>query len=208
MWWAGGLGVEGKNFSGQGLGLRATSVGMTVEACITPIWKKQKLLLALLLIGFGAWFGFDGFIGYPKSDERYRKLEALSADKSQWKALAKEHDIGSVPEKFFGPGKVVEQFVAAGITGFLGFATLLFWLSQLKRTLRMDAEGVTTATGVRVPFSAMSGVGKKLWESKGIAKVRYSLEGKQGEFVVDDYKFETKAARQILEEIEKRLLAK
>ena len=180
---------------------------MTVEARITPVWKKQKILLALLLIGFGGWFLFDGLVGYPKSDERYRKLEALSADKTNWPALAKEHSIGAVPEKFLGPGKVIEQFVAAGITGFIGLGVLIYWLSQINRSVRMDDEAVTASDGKRIPFSAIIGVGKKLWDKKGIAKVRYSLNGKQGEFIVDDYKFDTKPSRQILEEIEKRLTA-
>ena len=72
----------------------------------------------------------------------------------------------------------------------------------------MDDDGVTTTSGVRVPFPSIIGVGKKLWDSKGIAKVRYTLDGKQCEFIVDDYKFDTKPTRQILEEIEKRLLSK
>jgi hypothetical protein len=179
---------------------------MTVEARITPIWKKQKLLLGLLMLGFGVWFLFDGLVGYPKSDERYRALEKLSADKSEWPALAKQHNIGRVPEKFLGPGKVIEQFVAAGVTGLLGLGILGYWFSQLKRTVRMDEEAVTSAAGVRVPFSAITGVGKKLWDKKGIAKIRYALDGKEGEFVVDDYKFDTKPSRQILEEIERRLM--
>ena len=45
---------------------------MTVEARITPIWKKQKLLLGLLMLGFGAWFLFDGLIGYPNVTARSR----------------------------------------------------------------------------------------------------------------------------------------
>ena len=112
-----------------------------------------------------------------------------------------------MPEKFLGPGKVIEQFVAAGITGLVGLGILAYWFSQLKLTVRMDDDAITTAAGVRVPFSAIIGVGKKLWDKKGIAKIRYSLDGKEGEFVVDDYKFDTKPSRQILEEIERRLIA-
>lgn len=182
---------------------------MTVEARITSVWKKQKLLLAILLIGFGAWFAFDGAIGYPQSNKRWLAHESVKNDPGKWKELAAQNNWSEkVPEHFFEPRKTLEQFVAASICGTLGLVTLLYLLSQRGRTLRMDDETVTTATGVHVPFPAIIGVGKKQWDAKGIAKVRYTLDGKQGEFIVDDYKFDTKPTREILEEIEKRLLAK
>ena len=59
-----------------------------------------------------------------------------------------------------------------------------------------------------MPFSAITGVGKKQWDSKGIARVRYEIDGRRGQFVVDDYKFETEPSRTILKEIEEKLLAK
>jgi len=48
----------------------------------------------------------------------------------------------------------------------------------------------------------------KKWESKGLAVVRYEIAGRRGEFVVDDYKFDTDAARAIIEEITRRLEAR
>jgi hypothetical protein len=54
----------------------------------------------------------------------------------------------------------------------------------------------------------VTGVGKKRWESKGIAVVRYALDGRKGEFIVDDYKFDTEPTRKILGEIEEKLLAR
>jgi hypothetical protein len=71
--------------------------------------------------------------------------------------------------------------------------------------LKLDDEAVTTPSGTRVPFDAITGLGLKKWEPKGLATVRYELSGRKGQFVVDDYKFETAPTRQILEEIKKRL---
>jgi hypothetical protein len=71
-----------------------------------------------------------------------------------------------------------------------------------------DEEAVYTPRGTRVPFSAVTGIGKKRWESKGIAVVRYTIEGRKGEFIVDDYKFDTEPSRKILEQIEQKLLAR
>lgn len=190
-------------------GYPRNNAGMTVEAHITPIWKKQKLLLALLLMGFGAWFGFDGLVGWPKSNERWRVHQSVKSEQGKWEEIAKAKGWNAEPpHRQYERGDIIGQYVMGSICGAIGLVSLLYWLSQIRRSLRIDDDVVTTPSGVRVPFSAISGVGKKLWEAKGIAKVRYTLEGKQGEFVVDDYKFDTKPARQILEEIEKRVLAR
>ena len=182
---------------------------MTVEARITSVWKKQKLLLAILLIGFGAWFAFDGAIGWPKSNERWREHERLKGEEGKWEEFAKEKGWSTEPpHRLYESKDILGQYVIGGLCATLGLATLIYWLSQVSRTLRMDDEAVFTASGVRVPFPSIVGVGKKLWDAKGIAKVRYTLDGKQGEFIVDDYKFDTKPTREILEEIEKRLLSK
>ena len=42
---------------------------------------------------------------------------------------------------------------------------------------KTDAEAVYTPSGTRVPFGAITGIGKKNWDSKGIAKVRYTVDG-------------------------------
>jgi hypothetical protein len=60
---------------------------------------------------------------------------------------------------------------------------------------------------VRVPFGSITGVGKKKWDSKGIATVRYELDGQRSQFIVDDYKFEAEPTRKILAEIEEKLIA-
>jgi len=38
--------------------------------------------------------------------------------------------------------------------------------------------------------------------------VHYELDGKHGQFVVDDYKFDAEPARQILAEIEEKLVVR
>jgi hypothetical protein len=71
--------------------------------------------------------------------------------------------------------------------------------------VRTDEEAVFTPSGTRVPFGAITGVGKKKWEDKGLATVRYEIEGRKGEFVLDDYKFDRDATHQILAEIEEKV---
>ncbi len=185
---------------------------MTVEARVTKIWKNQKLILVLLLLGFSAAFLFDGFIRYPRKNEQIRKYKELDGEKnkSAWEEFCRTK--GWSPEvdaEHLAKGyNVLEQFVFAGITGCLGLIAFTFWFTQKDRVLRMDDTGISTRAGEHIPFDAITRIDAKKWKSKGIASIKYQHGGRAGAFIVDDYKFETTAARQIYDEIEKRLKAK
>lgn len=184
---------------------------MPAEARIAPIWKKQKLFVAIFLIAIGAWFFFDGLVGYPRSNERFLAHQGYEQDNrlSEWPAYAKSRGwVEKPPEKLFKPQDVIGQYVFGSLGALIGAIVLAYWFTQKGRVLRTDEDVVYTPAGTRVPFEAVTGIGKKRWDSKGIAVVRYTLEGRKGEFIVDDYKFETEPTRKILREIEEKLLAR
>ena len=184
---------------------------MPAEARIAPIWKKQKLFVSLLMIGFGLYFYFDGAIGWPRSNERFIKHEEFEKVNNQegWVTYANERGwTTEPPHKLHTHEDLVAQFAFGSLFVVLGGVILVYWLTQIRCVLKTDEEAVYTAAKTRVPFGAITGVGKKKWDTKGIATVRYEMDGRKGEFIVDDYKFETEPARKILGEIEERLLAK
>ncbi len=198
---------------------------MPAEARISPIWKKQKLFVALFLFAVAAWFCFDGAVGYPRANVRYKEWKSYvdAGREKEWPERAKElgikndewlkwveehHPNGPLPDERWDSGKRFEQFGLSGLAAIFGAITLAYWATQIRRTVRTDAEAVYTAAGTRVPFGAITGVGKKRWEKKGIAVVRYELGGQKKQFVVDDYKFDTEPSRKILAEIEERLIAR
>lgn len=198
---------------------------MPAEARISSIWKKQKLFVAVFLIAFGGWFFWDGFIGYPRNNARYREWKRHQDEGRQtewadfarqrgwkvdeWPKYVQEHHLeGRLPEEPFGRDKIIGQYVFGGIGVLIGGIVLIYWFTQKDRVIRTDEEAIYTPAGTRVPFGAVTGVGKKRWESKGIAVVRYEVDGRKGEFVVDDYKFDTDPSRQILKEIEENLISR
>lgn len=196
---------------------------MPAEARVTPIWKKQKLFVALFLFAFAGYFFWDGAVGYPRADARYREWKSYrdSGRLAEWPAYAAQkgwkadewqkwlddpHQKGVVPPERHGRGKIMEQFVCGGIVSILALITYAYWLSQKGRSVRTDEESVFTPTGARIPFQSITGLGKKKWESKGLATVRYEMDGRRGEFILDDYKYDRDATHQILAEIEGKLV--
>jgi hypothetical protein len=184
---------------------------MPAEARIASTWKKQKFFVAVILIGFGGWFFLDGFRTYPRSNERWKVYNEYKKDGrlGEWAPYAKNHGwTEEPPHKEYTQQDIIGQYVFGSLAVVVGGLILAYWATQIRGVLRTDDEAVYTPAGTRVPFGAITGVGKKKWDSKGIAKVRYELDGKPGQFIVDDYKFEAEPARKILAEIEEKLVAR
>ena len=183
---------------------------MPAEARVTSIWKMQRLFVALFFIGFAGFFFWDGKIGYPRSNERWIAYEQhRTADRiSEWPADAASRGWTSkVPEKFYKPEEIVMQYVCGVVSGILGLIVLGYWAAQKDRVLKTAEGAVFAPSGKRIPFDSIIGLGKKNWEKKGLAIVRYEVDGRRGKFVLDDYKFEAEPTHKILEEIEGHLLA-
>jgi hypothetical protein len=184
---------------------------MAVVARISAIWSKQKLFVGIFFLAISLWFYSDGFFKYPKSNVRWDAHQQFENDgkMDQWPAYAKAHGwVPEKPEKKYSTGEIVGQFVFGGVATVTGLLLLIYWLTQRKRELKIEDGAVYTPSGTRVPFTSIRGLGKKRWESKGIAVVRYEDNGRLMQFIVDDYKYETAPTRQILDTIEQQLMSK
>jgi hypothetical protein len=175
---------------------------MPAEARVTKMWRQQKGLIPMLCIGFSLWFLWDGFVGYPRSDERWTKHEELKGKPGEWEKYCAEHGWKTEPpEHYLGPKKYSQQFLMGGVTGGIGLLALTYWLSQRRRSVRTDEETVTTPSGLRLPYSAITHIDKTLWKKKGYAYISYTHNGAEGRFTLDDAKFEAKALDVVLNDI-------
>jgi hypothetical protein len=198
---------------------------MLIEARVTSIWKKQKLLIILVFLGCAGYFFFDGAKGYPGKNARYAEWKRFhDADKeSEWPAFAaqkgwvadewtkfvKAHEMKEpYPPHAYSPEQIQGQFLCGALCAVAGAIMLAYFFTQKGRVLRLDDEAFTTSTGIRVPLGAITGLGLKKWESKGYATVLYGIEGRYGSYVIDDYKFDTKPTREICDRIKEQVLAR
>jgi hypothetical protein len=99
------------------------------------------------------------------------------------------------------------QYVCGIASGLLGLVALGYWATQKNRVLKTEEGAVFEPSGKRIPFESIVGLGKKNWQKKGIAIVRYEVTGRREKFKLDDYKFEAEPTHKILAEIEEYLLA-
>ena len=180
---------------------------MPAEAHITPIWKKQKLFIAVFFTAIGLWFLFDGIVGFPHSNERWLAHDKVKTENrlSEWPALAKKMDWnGTPPEKFYRPADIKLQYFLGGLSLLVGAVSFIFWNVQVKRILKSDDQAVYAPGGKRIPFESITRIDRRKWDSKGLATVFYSLDGRRGKFILDDYKFDRDPTHEIMAEIEEK----
>jgi hypothetical protein len=181
---------------------------MPAEARVTRTWIQQKGLIPVFLIGCSLWFLWDGFIGYPRSNERWKAHDERKAKPEEWLNYCRERGWKTEqPHRFYERADIIGQHVFAGLTGVMGIFSLLFWLRVRRSVLRSDAEAVFTPSGVRVPYGSITTVDQRKWKSKGLATVYYTLDGAKRRFILDDAKYEPEALDVILEDILKNSAA-
>jgi hypothetical protein len=184
---------------------------MPAEARVTSIWKNQKLFISLALIAFGLWFFVDGKWTWPRSNVRWVEHNRYVKEGrgAEWPAFAARQGWkAEPPEKYYDQTAILAQFAVASLLASIGGAMLIYWLAQKRRLVKTDADAVYAPSGTRIPFTAITGLGLKKWEAKGLARVRYAIEGRKGEFELDDYKYDRDPTHEILKEIETHLRAR
>jgi hypothetical protein len=184
---------------------------MAAEAHVTTIWKNQKLFVSLALIAIAGWFFVDGKWTWPRSNVRWKAHDQYEKEKrlGEWPAFAASQGWkAEPPEKYYDRDQIMVQFLIATFLGAAGGLTLIYWARQRDRVLRLEGEVVHTPAGVPVPLTAITGLGLKKWEAKGLATVRYEIEGRKGQFILDDYKFDRDPTHEIMKVIEDHLRAR
>lgn len=174
---------------------------MPAEARVQKMWTQQKGLIPLLFLAFSAWFLWDGLVGYPRSDARFKAHEELKGQPGAWEKLCEEKGWKTQPpEKYMGPGKYREQYWASAIAGLVGLTALGYWHRNRKIVIRNDEEGISISTGLRIPYSSIRRVDARTWKSKGYTHIYFDQQGRPGKFTLDDAKHDPRALDVILQE--------
>lgn len=139
--------------------------------------------------------------------ETYQHIVENLAEKSElaaaWEELAVENgwDV-EPPAKLRTNGDIVSQYIMATIAVIAGVWMLLTVWRANGRWIELADDVVQTSWGQSFPVVSITQIDKRQWRDKGIAKVRYTHDGKSGKFVVDDYKYHRQKTDEILRRIE------
>lgn len=108
----------------------------------------------------------------------------------QWKMLWLEYSKGegydSEPsEEPYDARAITEQWVVFWICLVCSVVTLFFLVRTMFRTIRADAEAITSTGGLRVPYTELRTLDLRKWETKGLAFVDYEGASGKGRIRID-----------------------
>lgn len=184
---------------------------MSVKAKLASSYAWRLGVFALLCLGMGSYFFYDGFVRYPEQrrvrQEFNRFLE--SHPREEWMAYAAER--GLPPGTQGDPGQdhsdtdiFLQRALAASILS-VGVYVAALYAGSFRRWIALDETGLSTSGGQRTPLDAITGLDKRRWRKKGIAVVGYGTADGPGWIKLDNWKYELEPTNAIVREIESRL---
>ena len=163
----------------------------------TPWYKKRRLLMVAMLLGFSAYFFYDWKIGYPKQQQEYnaywpvyQELSVKNKDDKGWLAKAKDNGWPESPKEKDWNYKLKEQFIWGVGTGLAGLGMLIAFMRNKDRVLRANATTLTTPGGVTIPFASVSRIDKRKWDNKALAYLWWQDGEVTKKAVIDDLVFD------------------
>ncbi|MEM6313274.1 MAG: hypothetical protein AAF743_04265, partial [Planctomycetota bacterium] len=175
--------------------------GGPVVAKANRFFNGKWIVFGLLLIAGGAWFAYDGFIGYPAENARIDELNEL-ADQAKLDLELDQEAEYRLELKELGDRHSDNDLRFQVLLGFvlpLGGLALIGWTAWSARgQLRLDEDDVLHVPGhPPVPLSAITDIDDTRWEKKGVSRLAYEVDGKPGVIKLDDFIFDRPPTDQI-----------
>lgn len=190
---------------------------MAVRATISSGYRWRLGLLTAMVLGFGAFFVFDGLVRYPKQRANYAHYEQFIAGEikgpdgqplTDWAAYAKEQGLpgeSSVKKGNHSDNDIYTQLVIGTPLVLIGLWIGVSFVRTFGRWVEADDDAIRTSWGQHCKISDITAIDDKRWASKGIAILKYKDQqaGIERALVLDDWKFDRAAMDSIFEHIAK-----
>jgi hypothetical protein len=174
-------------------------------------YRWKHLIVSIAMIAAGMWFAYDGWIKWPAENARIAQVQKekeaarAAGDSVKDEALAKElQDLS-----YHGPWDLFfQKFLAFTLPAFG-----LFWgawtLKDTRGALRMSGNTLQVPGHPPITVDDIRRIDKRKWDRKGIAYLHYEVgqPPTAGVLKLDDFAYERKPTDEMLERIEKNVMA-
>lgn len=169
-------------------------------------YRNTRYLMFVLLVGMGCWFGYDGWVGWPRENAVVEELrhEQRQAESQGAAGVEKLKQVNTELKnhKEHSHWDIMIQRVLACALPPLGLAMLLWALHQSRDAYRMRGTKISIPGHPTIDLSEVKSVNNDLWDRKGIAWVKYeTADGQSGEFKIDDFLYDRPPTDAIYERI-------
>lgn len=155
-------------------------------------YRNARYIMVLVGVAMGAYFLYDGYVGYPKKNKQIEENDAALAsmtDKSspEW---YQRQDLQTKLKTKHSDTDIALQKVLGFVVPLASLAFLVYVLRKSRGEIRLENDVLTAPDHPAVPLSAITSVDARLWKKKGIAVVHYDVGGTKGAITLDDFVYE------------------
>lgn len=155
-------------------------------------FRNVRYIIFAAAFAAGLYFLYDGFIGYPRERDAFRRL-AVEIKAAQERGEPYDHLLEEQKQyEDHNDAAIMLQRVLGFALPPLALLMLVRWLYISRGEIRLDADDTLHAPGFPpIPASAVKAIDDDLWHRKGIAWVKYELPGgESGSVRLDDFVYE------------------
>lgn len=185
----------------------ATTTTGPIIAKAGSYYRNTRYIITLVLIGYGIWSIYDGFVAWPAANKKAAELKVEQAAANAKGDKATETRISEELAKIdtHNDLSVLLNKVLGVALPPLGIFMFFFSRHNSRGEIRLE-NGVLHAPGhPPVPLDNLTELDREVWDKKGIAWVSYKLaDGKEGEIRLDDFVYERKPIDAIYDEVLKK----
>jgi hypothetical protein len=178
-----------------------TTAPHRLQAALTPWYYRRMAILFGMFFFFGAYFGYDWRVGYPKKKAageaamaRYQELWPQGEKgQAEWAKLSRDNKWETegvdMKPKVLTDAKIAEQFYGMLVCLSVAAVVAVFFLRSRGTVMAVDDEALELPGGTLVPFTAIRKVDTRKWLNKGLAVIWFEAGGPLKRGVIDGLKY-------------------
>ena len=168
-------------------------------------YRAKRLAITLMLVGMGGWFAYDGFVAWPRQNEKIERLkkDKEAAGKAENEAEVRRLDAELGKLTFHNDTDIMVQKALAFSLPPLGLLVLAWSLYNSRGQYRLENNVIHAPGHPPVPLDAITAIDKTDWDRKGIADIEYELPTHaKGTLRLDDFIYDRDPTDAIFKRVE------
>jgi hypothetical protein len=168
-------------------------------------YRVKRLIIVIMLVGMGGYFALDGWIRWPRENQRIVELtkekEAALHANDTAKVSQLDAEIKSLSQHS-DTDLLMQKVLAVALPPF-GLFVLAWALYYSRGAYRLDDHVLTVPGHPPIPLDAIRSIDRTDWDRKGIAWINYELgDHTTGSACLDDFIYQRKPTDDIFKQIE------
>lgn len=173
-------------------------------------YRRARYIMASLLIAGGMWFGYDGWIGWPKENRIHAdlsaELEKATVEGNQERAAELANELKQY--EHHNDWDLMLQKILFFVLPPAGLAILAWTLHNSRGEYRLQGRTLSVPGHPEIDLDQVTRIDKQLWDRKGIAYIDYDTGSQSGRIKLDDFVYDARPTREIFKRVEAHTLAR